>query len=338
MKRRAYISGIAALCLPAFLAAFVASPAAAQAQQPNNGPPPAQALEIAPPIITLSANPGQTVKHEISLRNISNTSLLVRGQVNDFVASGEDGTPKIIFDETEENPRSLKKWISPFANLTTTPRQIKKIPLAITVPANAAPGGYYAVVRFTGTPPELEDTGVSLSASVGSLVLLTVNGKAERKLAIEEFSVSKDGGKGSLFETAPVDFTLRLKNGGNIHEQPRGYAEITNMFGKKIAIVNFNQPPRNILPGSVRKFDSSLNSSVIGNKILFGRYSANLKMTYGENGQTVNSSLTFWVIPYRLMAIAIATLIVGFIVLRFAIKRYNQSIIRKAQGGSKKRK
>lgn len=291
-----------------------------------------QALEIAPPVITLSANPGETIKTEINLRNISNTNLLVKSQINDFVAAGEDGTPKLILEETEEeNPHSMKKWVTPFANQVIVPRQIKKLPLTITIPASASPGGYYGVVRFTAAPPELKDTGVSLSASLGSLVLLTVKGKVAEKVSLAEFKVGKDGKDGTLFQSTPLNFKLRMKNEGNIHEQPVGSATITDMFGKKVALVNFNQPPRNILPGSIRKFEAPLDSATIGSKKLFGKYTADLRMEYGVDKQLVTSQLTFWVIPYTLVGIIIAVLIGGFFALRFFIIRYNRSIIKKAQ-------
>src|SRR3546814_554063 len=64
---------------------------------------PGQALEIAPPVINIKANPGETVKTTISLRDVSTSPLVVRNQINDFVAAGEDGTPKILLDDTAES-------------------------------------------------------------------------------------------------------------------------------------------------------------------------------------------------------------------------------------------
>jgi len=300
----------------------------AAGSQENSG----QALEIAPPVMTLTADPGQTLKTELNLRNISSSNLLVKSQINDFVAAGEDGTPKIILEESnEENPYSMKKWVAPIPNQVIVPRQIKKLPITIKVPASASPGGYYGVVRFTAAPPELKDTGVSLSASLGSLVLLTVKGKVKESVSLVEFKVSKDKKAGTLFQSTPLDFTVRLKNNGNIHEQPVGGATITDMFGKKVALVNFNQPPRNVLPGSIRKFDGPLDSAVIGNKKLFGKYTANLNMIYGADKQVITSQMTFWVIPYKIIGIIIALLIGGFFILRFLIIRYNRSVIKRAQ-------
>lgn len=289
--------------------------------------PGAQALEIGPPVLNLSANPGQTVKASISLRDVSNGSLLVSNQINDFVASGEDGTPKILVDETVTDPFSLKAWINPLSQLTLKPREIKDLSITIAVPANASPGGYYGVIRFTGTPPELKNTGVSLSASIGALVLLKVNGAAKESLSVEQFFANNNGKPGSLFESAPIDFIERIKNDGNIHEQPAGLVTITDMFNHKIATLGVNQPPHDILPSSIRKFVSPLDSSNIGNKFLFGRYTADLSLAYGTNNQVIKSSLTFWVIPYKMIAAGIILLIVGFVVLRVIVKRYNRHII-----------
>lgn len=305
----------------------------------NNG----QALEIAPPVMNLTANPGQTITAQVSLRDISGGKLVVTGEINDFIAGGEDGTPKIILDNTTESPYSIKNWISPLPELRLDPKQIKNLPITITVPANAAPGGYYGTIRFTGVPPELKGTGVSLSASLGALILLRVNGTAKENLSIQEFSVNNNrGGKANtIFEAAPLQFVVRLKNNGNIHEQPVGQIAITDMFNKKIAAMNVNLSSKNVLPSSIREFNQTLDKSVIGNRILFGRYTAKLNMTYGSNKEVITKTISFWVIPYTMIAIGIAVLIAGFIGLKTLIKRYNSFIINKAQktkSKSKKRK
>ena len=338
------------LCLLALAIGMTlpAVPVAAQNRAPAPAPAPAptnnaagQALEIAPPVINLTADPGQTLRTQISLRNVSRDKLLVKSQINDFTAAGEDGTPKIILDEdkAEPSPFSMKAWINPLAELTLDPQRIRQLPVTIKVPANASPGGYYSVVRFTATAPEMKETGVSLSASLGSLILVRVNGAATEKLEIAEFFVSenaKDAESKSVFQSAPVKFTQRIRNTGNIHEQPSGQVAITDMFGKKVAAVNVNLPPRNILPASIRKFEQPLDKSVIGDKRLFGKYTAELTLTYGANKQTVTETVTFWVIPYVAIGIIIAVLIVGFFVLRIVIKNYNKRIISKAYGGRRR--
>ena len=298
-----------------------------------------QALEIGPPTIIMSGNPGQTLTTSINLRNISNNKLIVTGQVNDFESSSsEDGTPKIILDDSVENSYSLKKWISPFNTLTLNSKQLKTFPVSIKIPSSASPGGYYGVIRFSSKAPDLSDTGVSLSASLGSLLMIRVNGTVKEKVSVEDFYVSSDDRRNTVFENIPLTFTERFKNSGNIDEQPTGQVTISDMFGKKIAISNVNLEGNRVLPNGIRKFTQVLDEKTIGKKILFGKYTADLKITYGDKKETITSKITFWVIPYRIIGMGILVLIAGFITLRFIIKRYNKHIISRAQAPKTKSK
>lgn len=336
--KRGFIAGLLSLVVVAAASssALAATPPAKQPAAPQPNPNAGQALEIAPPVLSLTADPGQVIKTQISLRDISSGNLLVKGQVNDFVAAGEDGTPKILLDSNDADPYSIKGWVGPLPAMVMLPKQIKSLPVTITVPANASPGGHYGVIRFTATPPDLQGTGVSLSASLGSLVLIKVNGDIKENLSVVELSASHNGKTGKLFESTPLTFVERLKNTGNTHEQPVGQVTITDMFGKKVAAVNVNLPPRNILPSSIRKFEQPLDSSVIGNKKLFGRYHAEMSVTYGAKKQVTTASMTFWVIPYRMVAIVIVVLVGGFFILRFFIRRYNERIISRSRGSRRR--
>lgn len=333
MKRFASLvfagSSLVALCFGAYIPVVLATT--------PSGATPGQALEIDPPLITLTANPGQVIKTQIKLRDASGGKLLVTNQINDFTAAGEDGTPKIITGDDSNNPFSLKNWIAPLPNQLLSPNQIINAPVTISVPSNASPGGHYGVIRFTGTAPQLNGSGVALTASLGALVLLTVNGNIQDNLSVQEFSVNKDGMTGSLFESTPLNFVVRLDNTGNVQEQPSGHILVTDMFGKAVVGMVVNAPPRNILPDSIRKFTSTIDQTNIGNKKLFGRYTAELDLSYGvKTNKTLTSTITFWVIPYKLITLIIALLIAGFFALRFLIKRYNERIISKAQRAPQK--
>jgi hypothetical protein len=290
-----------------------------------------QALEISPPVMTLTTDPGKTIKARINVRNVSKTDLVVKGEANDFVAEGEGGTPKVLIGDNQSSPYSIKDWITLPASITLVPQEIKTMQVTINVPADASPGGHYGVIRFTGTPPSLGGQGVSLSASLGSLILLSVNGNVKENLSVEEFSVNKNGKTGTFFDSTPTQIVERIKNTGNTHEQPAGSVTITNMFKKNVASFSYNPQSRYILPGSIRKFDQSLKHELNG-KLLFGKYTATLAILYGKDySQQLNSTITFWVIPWKIILIIIVGLIAAFFILRFAIKRYNKAVIRRSR-------
>ncbi|HEU5005004.1 MAG TPA: hypothetical protein VFT49_02890 [Candidatus Saccharimonadales bacterium] len=304
------------------------TPAILAAAATSNAATSGQALEIAPPVITMTVNPGQVVHTQLQLRDIASGDLYVTGQTNDFVAAGEDGTPKILLNNNENDPYSLKDWITPPAALTLQPKQIKTLPITINVPANASPGGHYGVIRFSAVPPELKGTGVSLSASLGSLVLLTVNGNIQHKLAIQQFSVSKNGKAGHLFQSTPLTLTEVIKNTGNVHEEPTAVITVKDFFGRTLAGVSVNYAKRNVLPGSSRKFVEPLDKTAYGSHRFFGRYTATMKLTYANN-QTLTSSVSFWVIPYKLIFIIIILLIAGFFFVRYLVRRHDEKVMRR---------
>jgi hypothetical protein len=305
------------------------SPTKTTASTVNSSPTYGQALEIAPPVNYLTVNRGQTVSLKIYLRDVASGPLIVSGQANDFVAAGEDGTPKILLGSQDVNdPYSLKNWISPPVSLELVPNEIKTMNIVMNVPANASPGGHYGVIRFTATPPALRGTGVALSTSLGALLLVTVNGAIHDSLAVQQFTVSHNGKNGSFFQSQPFTFTEIFKNTGNVQEQPTGLLRVYDMFGRNVAALGVNTPPSNVLPASSRKYTQLLNQSVIGNKRLFGRYRATLNVTYGvKTKQTLTDSTTFWVIPYELIVIVIILLVGGFFLLRYVLRRYNRHVI-----------
>lgn len=281
-----------------------------------------QGLEIAPPLVDLKANPGQTIKQQIRVRNVTKDKLVVKAQFEDFVASGEDGQPKILLKEGETSPYSIKDWLSAPSSLTLEPNQRESIEVVINVPKNAGPGGHYGVVRFTGTPPELEGTGVSLSASVGTLILVNVPGDIKQSAKVVELFASKNGKRGKFFEYGPLTVTTRVQNDGNIHFKPKGTVQVTNMLGKNVVVGQFNQEGRNVLPSSIRKFEQTIDK-----KFMIGRYTIRADIVYGADNQITTAKSSFWVIPYKIIAIVV----LAIALLIFLIKRYNKFIVKLAE-------
>jgi hypothetical protein len=302
------------------------SDALAISATPKPAAMPGQGLEISPPVLELSADPGQTVTATIRVRNVSSGILIASGKSDDFGASGEDGKPKLLLNEQGATRFSLKYWVGTVPNLTLAPQELKTATVNISVPKNAEPGGHFGVIRFTATPPDLQGTGVSLSASVGTLVLLRVSGAVTDKLSVASFTATQDGKTNSFFEHGPLSFTLRLQNDGSVHEKPTGTITIKSMFGSKVATVLVNQLGGNVLPASVRRFDQSM-----ANKQLFGRYTATFAGSYLDDNHKLVSSVSFWIIPWKLILLIIVGLATLVWLIKIAIRRYNSFIIAQAR-------
>ncbi|HVI69347.1 MAG TPA: hypothetical protein VM581_02715 [Magnetospirillaceae bacterium] len=292
-----------------------------------------QAFSISPPVIELKADPGQTVNATIKFTNISSGELLIKTQFNDFGAKDENGDPNIIFDDEQNSAYTLKNWIGTSTPFKIAGKETKTLTFPINVPRDAEPGGHYAVIRFTGISPELEESGVALSASIGSLVLLEVSGNIEEHASLSDFYSATQTAKTGFFESAPITFIQRINNTGNVHIKPTGTVDIYDIFGRKVNSLRVNgdptdpkNQPRSALPQSVRRFEQSLDD-----QWMIGRYTAKIHLTYGQGQQALDSEVSFWVIPYKLITGGIIGLIAVFFALRWAIKRYNAHIIKQAR-------
>jgi hypothetical protein len=283
-----------------------------------------QGLEISPPVIELKAEPGQTVVANIRIRNVTQQEVIARGQVNDFTAGGEEGQPNIKIDGNEVTSHSLRPWVKSVPDLRLAKLELKTVAVAIEVPKNAAPGGHYGVIRFTATPPDIETSGVALSASLGTLVLVDVAGSKVEKASFATFLVEHEGRPGTFFEAGPIGFVQRIKNEGTVHIKPVGTVEVFDMFRRKVATLDVNKDANNILPDSIRRFEQTWQQ-----KFLIGRYEATMNLTYGAGGKTLTKSVVFWVVPWKLILLILVLLTVFIFVIRKALKNYNQRVIEK---------
>lgn len=315
---------------------LVAQPALAVAQPaPQNSF--GQALEIAPPVLNYTADPGEIINAQVSIRCVSTSTLIVTSEINDFTADtkSEGGIPNINTDTSNPSPNSLIPWVAPLPKMTLKPRQIENLPVKISIPRDTAPGGYYGAIRFTVAAPDMKDSGVSLAASLSALIMIRVKGEAKESMQMQEFYVSKDDKRGWFFDAIPVTFTERIKNDGNVFEQPRGNIIIKDLFGNITANVNFNLENRYVLPNSVRKFDQPFDSAALGNRFMFGPYSAELTMKYG-NDRTVTSKASFWIFPWKLILAALILLIVLVLVVRMMFQRYTDRVVGKSRGSRRR--
>lgn len=312
--------------------AFAAQP---QSNAADNG----NGLRISPVRNELTIKPGSSQSADVYVQNITSKPTELKAIINDFVASeNESGEPRILLDPNTSAPsHGLKQYIAKINNFTLQPQEQRVIKVTVNIPANAAGGGYYGAVRFA--PAETDSSkNVSLSASVGSLFLVTVPGNIQEQLGLAGFNVTKgDDGKASNFFTNGngLQVNLRFKNTGNVQEAPFGKA-ILKKSGKQIAEyeVNDTAPRGNVLPDSIRKFNVKIDKS-----LGFGKYTVEGNFGYGNTGQLVSANTSFWVVPmpYIIAIIVLILIILGAIfVFPRMMKQHDRKLLKRVRSKGKK--
>lgn len=326
ITRTVVFSGLAIALLAVSLIGM--SPVSAQTSNAaGNG------IKVSPVRSELTINPGESKSVTLSVQNITGTTAEFQAIVNDFVVNGELGQPALILDADKFAPsHSLKRYISAISNTTIDGGKTKDIKVVITIPKDAAAGGYYGAVRFTPAG-SATDKNVTLSASVGSLILVKVPGDLKEDTTISSFDVRKGeaGVGGSSFFTSNKDLysVVRFRNSGNVHEQPFGKIRLLKS-GKVLqeTEINNTDPRGNVLPDSIRRFNTKLTK--VGS---FGKYTVEGNFGYGTNGQLLSAKSSFWVVPLALIVgvlAAIIVIIVAIIAVPKAVKRYNRNVLHKA--------
>jgi len=289
------------------------------AQTSTNNTP--NTLKVSPVRSDVQIMPGETKTVQTTVTNLTSSAITVAPIENDFTSGDENGTPALILDADKYAPtHSLKRFMAPLENVTIPAGKAVNINVIITVPENAQPGGYFGAIRFAPATPD-GGAQVNLSASVASLILLTVPGNAVEELNLTDFTIQQNGKSDAFFRTSDnIQATFRFENKGSIQLGPFG--KISVKKGSKVVYEKDfnNKDPRDvILPDSARRWNVPLEN-IDG----FGKYTVLATLTYGTKNQTVEVVRSFWVIPVSYMigaAIALLLLIALIVFIIWYIQR-----------------
>jgi len=291
----------------------------------------AQATTIAPAVLQVNLNPGQSGKYFLSLFNETASDLYLSGSIGSFRPQGESGQAQLV--PPAVNNQSLSWLKMPVNSVLVKADQVVQIPLEINVPKNAEVGGYYlAALWQTASSPKRKTSQLNFSSQVGSLILLRVNGNVKEQLRVASFGSEKNR---SVYDALPVNFNLKLKNEGNIHESPRGFVVIKNCLGRVVDALPVNSEKGNILPASTRQFavvwtngdNAQSDRSFISGlrqelkNPLIGPFTVQAQLAYGDKRQALESEkISLWLIPWRISLIVLIILLL-IIVWRVVVWR-----------------
>lgn len=299
---------------------------------------PAQALTVSPVLFDNTLDPGQNIQGSIRLMNETQGEQTYYASVQNFAPNGEEGQQTFLADDQT----GLVKWIAlDKPSVTLRPGESKDFNWSVAIPKDAEPGGHYAAIFFATTPPANEQTGVGIGAKTGVLMLVNVNGDIKESAKLESFRSAHQGddaNTSSFYDRKPVLFESRISNSGSVHLQPSGKIVITNMLGGKADEIEMNPANSRVLPNSTRRVhamwgtDLGTPASFIDEVVAewkgfaLGRYTATMNGYYGKQRQEIHGTVTFWVLPWRLTALAV----LGALALYGLIRWYNEMIVKRA--------
>jgi len=290
------------------------------------GPQVVGATSLSPTIFDLKLAPGESATYQIKLFNETSETIYIDGSIEKFIPQGETGAAQILpFDVTDQSINWLKL---PNNSLVLKPDEEISVPVIIDVPRTADIGGYYLAVMWQSAPnPQSTKSDQTLiSSRVGSLVLLEVTGEVNHNLEIVDFDFKNNS---KFYLNRPVDFFLRLRNSGSVHERPQGSIVIKNFFGQTIEALDINFARSAILPNTTRIFEVAWakNSELYPLKKIFnftiGFYSAKVIIDYGDNQSLISEPIYFWVIPWPILILTLIIIIIVIILIKVFKKRFS---------------
>lgn len=270
---------------------------------------------IPPRTEVVKVRPGETFQTAVKLKNTSQRKQSITTEAQDFVI-GEDGKTPIPITEQAAAPLrwSLASWltISPVENALEA-NQTGIYDILIQVPADALPGGHYAMILHTPNAGDVQEKGANSSITavnqrVGTLLYVVVEGNITEHALIRNFNGPK------WVEFGPVDFTFTVENLSDVHITPQSSIEIYDVLGRRMETLSSEK--LNIFPYSKRDF--TIRSEQLWG---FGPYTAKLTVPYGETGKIAQETLVFWMIPYKIL-LAIGVFILTLLAMIIVIRRH----------------
>ena len=297
--------------------------------------------------ISLVTEPGTTITTELKVKNAGTEPETLKIDILKFNAYEDTGKPALHdLEPTDE----FARWVT-FSEPTFSvlPEEWKTITATFTVPKAASFGYYYAFV-FTRVKDQadLAPRETAVIGGTATLVLLEARvPSALREITVTEFSTDR-----SVYEFLPVNFTVSLKNTGNVHAAPRGNIFLARGNDKDIALLELNPSKGSILPDSTRIFETQWSDGfpvyeetieqgkVVldergqqthhltwnfenASKLRFGKYTATMLLVYddGTRDIPIEGVVTFWVMPWRVLGAAIFIAFFFFIGMKSTLGR-----------------
>lgn len=275
-------------------------------------------LAVTPSKVEVTATPGAASRKSLTIFNKGKKSLQLKLYVMDYRINPDNS---FEFSAPGHESYSAATWISLEAStVVVPPGKARKVGFELSVPRAAEAGGHYAVI-FTESPEVGKKAG-NLIGRVGSLVLVTVDGKVDRQGDIASFDVSNPR------YTRDVLTNAVFENTGNVHITTRGRVDFLDGKGRNVGQADLGEIT--ILPGTERIMTVEWPDAPA-----FGKFTAVANISYGPDLSTFNVTKTarkdFVIIPWAHIGAASAVAAALAIVLILFRGWFNRNFTRVAR-------
>ncbi|MEN9649257.1 MAG: hypothetical protein RL094_224 [Candidatus Parcubacteria bacterium] len=278
---------------------------------------------LEPGKMELFVNPGETLTRNVMVTSRINKRSNFLVQIEDFIGSKEEQMPVVLLGD-QKSPYTFKDNILPEVDSFNLDfGQRITLPISITVPKDARPGGYYTSVIIANQPDEAsDDSGAGRTrviSRVGVLLFIRVNGPVVEKGQLDDFRLKEGKRQLGVLQSGPLSFEILFNNTGTVHLVPHGEVKIKNAFGQEVAKLPVDA--YFAMPNAFRYRQVTWEK-----QILAGRYTAELSLTKGYGDEVDVKTISFWVLPWKyiggiiLFAILI-TLAYYFFSRKFELRR-----------------
>ncbi len=280
---------------------------------PGDGDYVAGDFVVGPGKIDVTAEPGVSKTVEMIVSNRTGERRRFNLTIEDAAGSRDPETSIVLLGD-DRGPYSMKDYISvPAMSFELGHNERARIPVTITLPKDAEPGGLYgsvlvdtvAVDAVKGDPDGTAPQS-AIIARIGTLFFITIPGDIARDGGLSDFATVP---KQMFYQSGPIPFGVFYENKGNMHLAPYGEIRIRNMFDEEVGSVVLE--PWLVLPQSLRLREVTWNR-----EFLFGRYTATIAINRSYDDIIDTAEYSFWVLPWKFLLAGFGALFVVIFIIR----------------------
>lgn len=193
-------------------------------------------VQVLPPRVEDSAEPGATYRNVIEIQNASSRPVELGIRTADWTLAS-DGSAKFDYALA---PASCRPWVGlEAAQVQLAPRDRKRLRFEVAIPADAPTGQCRFALMVEGRP-QRNHAGMAVAGRIGVIVYLDIGDAAA--------SLRVTGGRVVNVEGHDLP-ALVVVNEGNAHGRLEGLVNGVDAAGQRWALVPAHEP---ILPGTQR--------------------------------------------------------------------------------------